>query len=748
MTQGPKSVALPAGSTVEVWGGIECTVNRVGDRYVDQLELCGHATRLDDLERLADLGIKALRYPVLWERVARTGLADASWSDTDRALNKLRELGIAPIVGLLHHGSGPRGTSLLDCELPGKLATFAAAVAERYPWVESFTPINEPLTTARFSCLYGHWYPHARDDRSFVRAVINQCRAIRASMTAIRAMNPHARLVQTEDLGRTYSTPALGYQATFDNNRRWLTFDLLGGRIDEWHPLWWYMLESGAERSELESFLEQPCVPDMLGINHYLTSERFLDDRVDLYPPEAIGGNGRHEYADVEAVRVLEDGIAGHADLLREAWQRYGLPIALTEVHLGCTREHQLRWLDEAWKAANILRDEGVDVRAITAWSMLGAFGWSSLLTRDCDDYEPGAFDVRSDPPRPTALAAMVRSLATGGGFKHPVLQGHGWWHDESRLTYPSYGTSVASARPDILQNVEAVAPPILITGCRGTLGYAFQRLARERGLTVRAVSRSEMDVACRESVRAQLSAIRPWAVINAAGYVRVDDAETDRESCRRTNTDGAIVLAEECAELGIPVVSFSSDLVFDGSSRIPYTEFDAVNPLNAYGASKAAAELRLAELTNTLTIRTSAFFGPWDSHNFLHLALRALRSGTPFHAADDLWVSPTYVPDLVHNCLDLLIDGERGIWHLANAGAITWAELARNAARKAALDATLIHAVPAASLGLRAKRPAYSVLTSARGALMPSLDDAIARYVAAPLPASRLPLPALTANA
>ena len=85
-----------------------------------------------------------------------------------------------------------------------------AAVARRYPWVEDYTPVNEPLTTARFSGLYGHWYPHGRDDRTFARALLNQCRAVVLAMRAIRAVNPAARLVQTEDLGRTYSTPRAG----------------------------------------------------------------------------------------------------------------------------------------------------------------------------------------------------------------------------------------------------------------------------------------------------------------------------------------------------------------------------------------------------------------------------------------------------------------------------------------------------------------------------------------------------------
>jgi len=99
------------------------------------------------------------------------------------------------------------------------------------------------------------------------------------------------------------------------------------------------------------------------------------------------------------------------------------------------------------------------------------------------------------------------------------------------------------------------------------------------------------------------------------------------------------------------------------------------------------------------------------------------------FVAADDATVSPTYVPDLAHACLDLLVDGERGIWHLASPGAVTWADLARRAAELAALDPALVEGRPTAALGLAAPRPPYAVLGSGRGVLLPPLEDALARY-------------------
>ena len=733
MTLGPSpSIARRPASLppLELWGGIECTVNRVGDRYIDQIALSGHPSRIEDLDRFAGLGIKTLRYPVLWERVAPGDIANADWSESDRALHRLRELGITPIVGLVHHGSGPKHTSLVDAGFADKLAEYAAAVARRYPWIDMVTPVNEPLTTARFSGLYGLWYPHARDDRSFVRAFINLCLAIRGSMDAFRAINASVRLIQTEDLGKTYSTPARSYQAAFENERRWLTVDVLSGCVNEHHALWRYLIGSGATQDELESFIERPCVPDVVGVNHYLTGERFLDERIELYPPATRGGNGRHEYADVEAVRVLENGIAGHLGLLSEAWNRYHLPLAITEVHLGCTREQQLRWLSEAWQSAIELRDEGCDVRAVTVWSLLGCHDWDSLLTRENRNYEPGAFDVRSARPRPTAIAQMAKSLATNGKFDHPGLDGDGWWRKKTRI---SHAPVRITSSPRSLQRTIHTRRPILITGARGTLGSAFARICGDRGLEFRALPRAEIDITDASAIENVLDQVEPWAVVNAAGYVRVDDAEWDATNCYRVNTDGAVNLARACAARKIRFATFSTDLVFDGNAARPYTESDPTNPLGVYGDSKAEAERSISAFSEeAMIVRTSAFFGPWDEHNFLTRALSSIAEEKPVEAADDMVVSPTYVPDLVNAVLDLLLDGERGIWHLANRGDTSWAEFARRGARAAGLNPEFVVGVPAAALGQAARRPVYSALGSGRGSLLPSLDHAIARYVAA----------------
>jgi dTDP-4-dehydrorhamnose reductase len=155
------------------------------------------------------------------------------------------------------------------------------------------------------------------------------------------------------------------------------------------------------------------------------------------------------------------------------------------------------------------------------------------------------------------------------------------------------------------------------------------------------------------------------------------------------------------------------------------------VAPLGVYGHSKAIAERRVLDSDpQALVIRTSAFFGPWDEHNFVTQALAALDAGRPFAAASDQIVSPTYVPDLVNVCLDLLIDRECGLWHLTNGAALSWTDLARRAAAAAGVDDALLEARTAAELGLRAPRPRNSAMSSERGLLLPSFDDALARYL------------------
>ena len=716
---------------LELWGGHEQTVNRVGDAFFDQTVRSGHQERDDDLDRFAALGLDRLRYPVLWERVAPHDPAVHDWAWTDRRLGRLRQLGVIPIAGLLHHGSGPAYTNLLDPGFPRAFARFAAAAARRYDWIDSWTPINEPLTTARFSALYGHWYPHRQDEGVFWTALLAQIEATALAMAAIRAVNPRARLIQTEDLGRTYSTRAVAHQAQFDNTRRWMTWDLLAGRVTPDHPLFSRLAGLGLG-DRLRALADAPCPADVIGVNHYLTSDRFLDHRRDAYPPERRGGNDFMSFADVEAVRVTLPAPAGLEGVLEEAWARYGAPLAVTEVHNGCTREEQVRWLRDAWEAALSLRRRGVEVQAVTAWALLGGHDWNSLLTRQAGHYEVGAFDVRADPPRPTALAAEILRLSQDGK-PHPATAGPGWWQRDIRLAFrPVLRTAVTpEPRPERRSQTPATGP-LLITGATGTLGKALARACEWRGIDYRLTDRKAFPLHDQAAMGRVLDECRPWAVINAAGYVRVDEAEGDAAACFEGNAEGALRLARVCAERSLPLCALSSDLVFDGAKAGAYVESDPTAPRNVYGQSKARAEAGvLAANPAALVVRTAAFFQPYDPYNFASHVVRTLSRDHHLEAANDLTISPSYVPDLCDAILDLMTDGESGLRHLANGGAVTWAEFARMIAQAVGLDETLVRGVPHTSFGWAAERPAQVALVTERGEVMPSLENAIARYAA-----------------
>ncbi len=739
---------------LELWGGHECTVNRVGDRFYDQTVRTGHERRLGDLQLFADAGFKALRYPVLWERISpeRPDLADWRWSD--ERLNEIRRLGMRPIAGLVHHGSGPHYTNLLDDGFAGGLARHAAAVAQRYPWIDAWTPVNEPLTTARFSALYGHWYPHAHDESAFFTALLNQIDGVRLSMKAIRAVNPSARLIQTDDLGHTFATPPLQHQADFDNARRWLGWDLLTGRLSrndemyrrlDWHGL----------GDRMRTILDDPCPPDVIGVNYYLSSERFLDHRAERYPLHTRGSNFGQSFADVEAVRAVAPGPLGIERLIETTWERYGLPIAVTESHNGCTREEQMRWLSESWTAAQALRGRGVPVEAVTVWSLLGSCDWNRLLTVEGGHYEVGVWDVRTGEPRPTAMVDLCRNLArpevrvgTEGEEAHPALAAPGWWSRDIRYAYEPVWLGGRPTPRRRWTHAAGEARPILITGATGRLGQAFAQACEHRGLPFVLTDRRELPLEQAAAVMTVLDRYDPWAVINAAGWSDIDAAEADADGCRLANVRAVETLVAACAKSNRRLLVFSSDQVFGDAPDEQRSEPAPIDPKGVYARSKAEAERAALVLPTALVIRSGPLFCPHEASGFAHEVTRSLSRAEMIWAAQDRFISPTFVAHLVEHALDLLIDGETGVRHLANDGVVSYAGFAKQLARTLGLDERLIRPVPATLLDWKADRAIHGGLASLHGQIMPPLQHGIDRYADAvrptlpPAPA-RLPTPA-----
>ncbi|HEX8415554.1 MAG TPA: hypothetical protein VF637_16990, partial [Sphingomicrobium sp.] len=491
-----------------------------------------------------ELGIRKLRYPALWERISPNDPEDRDFRWTDERLAEIRRLGMDPILTLTHHGSGPGHTSLLhDCFATG-LARHAAAVAARYPWVRHYTPVNEPLTTARFSALYGYWYPHTTDEGAFWTALLNETDATRLAMRAIRAVNPDALLVQTDDIGFCHATAPLSAEAEYQNERRWMGWDLLCGMVVPGHKLWERLVSFGLE-DRLWNIAGDPCPPDVIGLNHYLSSERLLDHRIELHADRAVadhelGDRGGVLYVDVDAIRHLPDQVVGLPRLVEQAWQRYGLPIAITECHLGATREEQARWFIEVWDHAKELRERGVDLRSVTAWSLLGAHDWNRMVTRFIGHYEPGVFDVRSGLPRPTLMAHVLKELAAGDAPSAPALQVPGWWREERRKMNGrrTFEVSTGPRSADVPQ-------PLMIIGDGAAITRLTVNSCEARGLHYILSRRDDAEA---------IHAANPWAVFDSREGVLPEITAAIGMACAARGITGAVLLpAADVAKVSAP---------------------------------------------------------------------------------------------------------------------------------------------------------------------------------------------------
>lgn len=494
-------------SMPEIWGGIECTINRIGDNFRNQLKYAGHYERQNDLETIAGLGIKKMRYPILWEaHQFKSPDENIDWSITGRKLKKLQSLKIEPIAGLLHHGSGPIFTSLEDESFAEKFALYAAKVARKFPWLQYYTPVNEPLTTARFSGLYGHWYPHHRDELCFATIFLNQLKGIILSMKEIRKINSSAKLVQTEDLAKVHSTALLKYQADFENKRRWLTYDFLCGKVDRNHFFWEYFISLGVSEKKLQFFLDHNCAPNIAGFNYYVTSERYLDEKIHLHAECTHGYNGEHCYADIAAVSSPE--FHGLKTILKEAWDRYHISMAMTEIHLNCTREEQMRWFKECWDNCVELRKEGVDIKAVTAWSLLGAYDWDSLLTKNNQSYETGVFEISNNQLRATAMAGLIKCLSGKNDYEHPLLLNKGWWHQKNQIRIEKEQSNLLLLILEEDQNREALISGILQ---RRSIDYCI-------------LHKEDLYSFSLKEIREILKTYNPWAIITEGIFKKIFD--------------------------------------------------------------------------------------------------------------------------------------------------------------------------------------------------------------------------------
>lgn len=271
----------------------------------------------------------------------------------------------------------------------------------------------------------------------------------------------------------------------------------------------------------------------------------------------------------------------------------------------------------------------------------------------------------------------------------------------------------------------------IIVSGGSGQLGKALGALTSASRQILPLGSR-QLDVTDPGQVNSVISQSRPDAVIHAAAFTAVDAAETAADQAFRVNVLGSRNIAAACLEQGCKLIYVSSDYVFDGRQRRPYTEFDPPNPLNVYGKSKYAGERAAAVCPRLFIVRTSWLYG--QGRNFVATILSLARRQDSLDVVDDQTGSPTYSADLARGILALAETNQYGTYHLTNQGECTWYEFARTILRLAGLN-TAVRPVATAAFPRPAVRPAYSVLRNymlelSGGTQFRHWEDALAEYM------------------
>lgn len=260
----------------------------------------------------------------------------------------------------------------------------------------------------------------------------------------------------------------------------------------------------------------------------------------------------------------------------------------------------------------------------------------------------------------------------------------------------------------------EQVVVRYIITGAGGLLGSEFSNLMVRRGMEYKALLKADLDVTNGYAVEHLFKMENPDIVFHCAAFTAVDRAESEKVSSSAVNSGGALNVAEACRVVGARMVLFSTDYVFGGSKRTPYSPQDHPDPLSAYGKSKLAGEKNVsASGVDLLLIRTSWLYGS-VGRNFVSAVIQNAREGKALRLVGDQTGSPTWARHVAEATLDLVECGVTGTYHLSNAGEATWYEFGREVLSICGLQ-TEVEQISTEMWGASAHRPYYSVLDSSK---------------------------------
>lgn len=378
-------------------------------RTLDAYELTGHYAQWErDLALFAELGLRAVRYGIPWHRInPRPGEWDFAWAD--RPLGRLLDLGIQPVVDLVHYGvPGWIDGAFLHPDFAERMADYAGRVAQRFRGrIHVYTPLNEPRITAWYCGRLGWWPPCGRSWRGFVAVMIGLCRGIVRTVERLREVDRRIVFahVDATDLYAA-AEPALEAEARRRQELVFLALDLVTGRVRPGHALHDWLLANGAAPGVLEWFEAHAIPLDLVGINLY---PMFSAKRLVRTPR---GPRIQMRYAPASIL----DELAGLY------WRRYGRPVFVSETAADGSVARRRAWLDDSVAATARVRAAGVPLIGYTWWPLYALVSWGYREGhRPPEAYlrQMGLWDLRPGPAGlervATSLVGRYRELAAAG---------------------------------------------------------------------------------------------------------------------------------------------------------------------------------------------------------------------------------------------------------------------------------------------------------------------------------------------
>lgn len=399
--------------------GIEDTFvpqSSAGERRLDEYELTEHYERYhEDFALAADVGATFLRWGVPWHRVnPARGAWDWSW--TDRAIDRQLELGIRPILDLLHYGTPLWIESeFANPDYARYFADFAVAVAERYgDRVTDYTPVNEPMIHARFCGELAYWPPYLTGEAGYNTVSVALAKGFALAQHGIAdVLGERATFVHVDATARFAGDVDGEHREIVELQRAqsFLVEDLVTGKVDGQHPMARRLLTTGTDEATLDWFTGHGALPDVMGVNYYpRLSTQLMEEGV------------THAGGFVDPWPTQDDGVDGLEDVLRTYAARYGAPVMLSETCVTDTPETRVAWLEDSVDCVQRLCEDGLDVVGYTWWPLFDMYEWTyrHATTPRAESLLPmGLFDlVESDDGlqrRRNIVADRFQELATTG---------------------------------------------------------------------------------------------------------------------------------------------------------------------------------------------------------------------------------------------------------------------------------------------------------------------------------------------